>query len=76
VPDPQIVLRRYAERIGYPVEECEHRRDVNRLRNLIFAPTGIAEFLHIGVRRLIGAMRDDFYVIEQGSLRRRQPRLV
>jgi hypothetical protein len=76
VPDPQIILWRYAESIGHAVEECEHRSNVDRLRNLIFTPTGIAEFLHIGGRGLRGPMRDDLDVIKQGSLRRSQSGFV
>ena len=52
----QITLRRNAERISHPVEKGEHRRNVNRLRDLGLAPSEIAQRLHVGGRGAIGCL--------------------
>src|SRR5579862_9988434 len=35
----QIVLRRHAEGIRHPIEEGEHRGDIDSLGDLVFGPT-------------------------------------
>jgi hypothetical protein len=64
----EIILRRNAKCVGDAIEEGKHRGDVNRFGNLVFAPSGIAEPLDVGVRGLRGGKSNFFYVVEQGAL--------
>jgi hypothetical protein len=63
-------LRRHAEGVGHAIEEGEHGGDIDRLRNLIFSPTGVAEFLDVSMSGAGCGMGDDFDVIQKRALRR------
>jgi hypothetical protein len=72
----QVILRRNAESIRNAIKKCEHRRDVNRLGDLILAPSGITQFLHVGVRGAGSAFGHFLDVVEQHTLGRRKPGFV
>ena len=72
----EIVLRRHSERIGDAVEESKHRGDINRFGNLLFAPAGVSQFLNIFAGRTISSLGDQFHVIKQRPLGRRETRLI
>ena len=74
--DFQVVLGWHAESVGHAIEKGKHRDHIDRFRNLIFTPTGISQFLHIGWRGALRPVRDDLRVVEQGSLRRRQTSFI
>jgi len=69
-------LRRHSERIRHAIEKRKHRRHVNGFRNLILTPTGIAQRLHIGGRRVRRIHRQLADVLKQRQLRRTQPRIA
>jgi hypothetical protein len=57
----QIILRRNAERVGHAIEKREERGDVNGFSDLIFFPSGIAQFLNVcvgGARGIFGDLLD------------------
>jgi hypothetical protein len=68
VPEGEVVLRRDAEGVSHAVEEREHRRHVNSFGDLVFAPTGIAQFLDVIGGRAVGRPCDQFNVVQQGTL--------
>jgi len=63
--DVQIVLRRHAEGIRHPIEEGEHRGDIDGLGDLVFGPTVVAQFLHIVTRGAIRRLGHFLNVLEQ-----------
>jgi len=69
-------LRGNSKCVGDAIEKREHRNDIDGLRNLIFEPARVAEFLHIFRHRAIRGFRDQCHVIEQDTLRCRQARFV
>jgi len=75
-PRRQIVLRGNSKCVRDAIEKREHRSDIDGFRNLIFQPACITEFLHIFRSRAIRGLRDQFHVVEQDALRRRQARFV
>jgi hypothetical protein len=72
LPSHKVVLRRHAEGIGHPIEEGEHGRDVDSLGNLVFVPAGIAQLLHVLMRRTRGILCYQLHVVEKCALGRRQ----
>lgn len=57
-----------AEGISDPVEEREQRNNIHRLRNLLFSPSQVPEFLHVFARRAVGRFRNQPGIFEQGPL--------
>lgn len=76
LPRNQIILRRHAKRIRHSVEEGEHGRHVDSLGNLVFAPAGIAQLLHVLVRRAGSILCNQLHVVEQYALGRSQSGLL
>ena len=72
----EVILWRNAERIRDPIEEGEHRGDVDGFRDLILIPPGIAQFLNVIPGGAAGRFGDELYVIEQSALSRSQPGLI
>ena len=69
-------MRGDAECVRDPVEESEHSCDINRFRNLIFFPAGIAQLLHVLGGRSISGFGDQLNVIQQQAFRYRQAGFV
>ena len=72
----QVILRANPEGVSHAVKEGEHGRDVDGLSDLIFAPAGIAKFLHIVGRGACRGVCDLLYVVEQRALGWRQAGIV
>ena len=71
-PGRQIVLGRDSESISDPIEEGKHGRDVDRFGDLIFAPSRIAQSLHVLGRGAGGGLRNKLHVFKQCSFSRGQ----
>src|SRR2546429_2432819 len=65
-----------AESVGQPNEEVEQGRVVGRLGDLLVAPAGVPQPLHLLVRHPVRAGRDRAHEIEQHPLGPLQPRRV
>jgi len=63
-PNAQVVLGRHTESVRHPIKERKHRGDIYGFRNLVLAPTGVAEFLHILVCGSRGGSSDQFNVVQ------------
>jgi hypothetical protein len=61
-------LRWDAKGISNAIEEREERSDVDRLGNLILAPSCIAQFLDVFVSRPVCGSSDEFDVIHERTL--------
>lgn len=67
---------RYAEGISDPVEECEHRGDVNSLGDLWLGPPVVAQSLYVLRCRLVRSFGNLLYILEQFALCRGEVRPV
>ena len=61
-------MRGHSKSIRHPIKKREQRYDVNRLRNLIFAPTSVAQFLNVVGGGAVCSVRDQFYIAEKSTL--------
>jgi len=68
LPHGEVIPGDNAEGIGYPVEEREQSNNIHRLRNLLFFPSHVPEFLYIFSRRAMGRFRNQPGIFEQGPL--------
>ena len=60
------------EGIGNPIEEGEHRGDVDCFSDLRLRPTMIAQRLHVVIGGAIGCFRHPGHVVEERAFRRAQ----
>jgi hypothetical protein len=72
----KIALRRDPEGIRNPVEEGEHRGDVDRFSDLRLRPAVITQRLHVVMGGSIRRFRHPGHVVEKCTLRRAQARFV
>jgi hypothetical protein len=61
-------LRGHSKGVRYPIKKREQRDDVNRFRNLIFAPASVAQFLNVVGGGAVCSVRDQFYIAEKSTL--------
>jgi len=66
----------HSEGVRYPVEECEHGRDVDRFRDLIFVPASVAKFLNVFRSGAIGSISDLLDVVHQQAFGWREAGVV
>jgi hypothetical protein len=76
LPGGQIVLRRHSEGVGDAVEEGKHRRDIHCLRDLVFRPPMVAQFLYVIGRGAVRRFGNFFNVVEQDAFCWRQPSFI
>jgi hypothetical protein len=65
----QIILRGNAKGVGNAIKKCEHGRDVNGLRDLIFFPACFSQLLNIFRAGAMSGIGDLLDVVQQESLR-------
>jgi hypothetical protein len=70
----KITLRSDPEGIRNPIEESEHRGDVNRFSDLGLRPTVIAQRLHVLIGGAIRCLRHPGHVVEERAFCRAQTR--
>ncbi len=72
----EIALRRNAKRIGNPIKERKHRRDIHRFGDLRLRPSMIAKHLHIFRRRAIRRLGHLRHIFQQRAFGRTQIRFI
>jgi hypothetical protein len=68
----KITLRSDPEGIRNPIEESEHRGDIDRFSNLRLRPTVSAQRLYVVIGSAIRCFRHLGYVVEESTFRRAQ----
>ena len=72
----KIVLRRNAEGVSHAIEEGEHRDDVHRFGDLVFAPAVVAQLLNVVSGGTVGRIRDEPGVLQQRAFGRSEASAV
>ena len=72
----QVVLRWHAKCVRHAVEEREHCNHVNGLRDLIFRPPRVTQFLYVRGSGFVSGFCNQLCIIKQRALRSRQTGLI
>jgi hypothetical protein len=69
-------LRRDTECISNPIEKGKHGGDINRLGNLVFFPSRIAQPLHVLRSSFVGGLGNQFYIFQEDTFTRSEAGFV